>query len=66
MTQLKTLYNNKTVFIQTTLMGKNRLFKMGLSQAANKLSLISKLKLLGSLYKMKKSLNFMLQSQVSK
>ena len=38
---------------------------MGLSQAINKLSLISKLKSLESLDKMVKSLKFMLQSKVS-
>ena len=39
---------------------------MGLSQAIiNKLSLVSKLKLLESLDKMVKSLKFMLQSQVA-
>ena len=41
------------------------LFKMGLSRAINKLSLISKLMLLESLDKIVKSLKFMLQSQVS-
>ena len=41
-------------------------FKMGLSEAINKRSLIRKLKLLESLDKMVKSLKFMLQSQVSK
>ena len=40
------------------------LLKMGLSGASNKLSLVSKLKLLESLDKMVKSLKFMLQSQV--
>ena len=39
---------------------------MGLSRAINKLSLISKLKLLESLDKMVKSLKFMLKSQVNK
>ena len=38
---------------------------MGLSQAINELSLISKLILLESVDKMVKSLKFMLQSQVS-
>ena len=38
---------------------------MGLSQAVNELSLISKLILLESVDKMVKSLKFMLQSQVS-
>ena len=41
-------------------------FKMGLSEAIYKRSLIRKLKLLESLDKMVKSLKFMLQSQVSK
>ena len=41
------------------------LFKMGLSRAINKLSLISKLILLESLDKMVKSLKFVLQSHVS-
>ena len=39
---------------------------MGLSQALNKLSLISKLKLLESLDKIMKSLKFILQSQLNK
>ena len=42
------------------------LFKMGLSRAINKLSLLSKLKSLESLDKIVISLKFMLQSQVRK
>ena len=53
--------------IQITLMRKilNVLFEMVLSRAINKFSLISKLKLLGSLDKIVKSLKLMLQSQTS-
>ena len=43
----------------------NVLFEMVLSRAINKFSLISKLKLLGSLDKIVKSLKLMLQSQAS-